>query len=117
ECGAPRLPSRADSIAALHPLARASRARRNTSMARMARSDRDQAENSGMRDPWLQRGARRRTSAEQTRQLRVLRIPNEVRETLQQWAASPAALEPLLRLIRAIVVSNAAHQARPPQPR
>jgi hypothetical protein len=86
-------------------------------MARMARSDRDQAENSGMRDPWLQRGARRRTSAEQTRQLRVLRIPNEVRETLQQWAASPAALEPLLRLIRAIVVSNAAHLARAKQAR
>jgi len=64
-----------------------------------------------MRDPWLQRGARRRTSAEQTSQLRVLRIPNEVRETLQQWATSPAALEPLLRLIRDILFSNAVHQA------
>ena len=83
----------------------------------MARRDRGQAENSGMRDPWLQRGARRRTSAEQTSQLRVLRIPNEVRETLQQWAASPAALEPLLRLIRAIVFSNAAHLARTTQAR
>jgi hypothetical protein len=86
-------------------------------MARRARRDRGQAENSGMRDPWLQRGARRRTSAEHTSELRVLRIPDAVRETLQLWAASPAALEPLLRVIRAIVVSNAAHQARTAQAR
>lgn len=67
-----------------------------------------------MRDSWLQRGARRgrRTSAEQTRQLRALRVPAHVCATLQQWAASPDTLEPLLRLIRDIVFSNAVHQAR-----
>jgi hypothetical protein len=72
-----------------------------------------------MRDSWLQQGARRggRTSAEQMRQFRVLRIPDEVRETLRQWAASPATLEPLLRLIRAIVFANAAHRARTTQAR
>jgi hypothetical protein len=88
-------------------------------MARRARKNRGQAENSGMRDPWLQRGARRsgQTSADQMRQLQKLRMPKDVRETLQQWAASPAALEPLLRLIRAIVVSNAAHLARAKQAR
>jgi len=31
--------------------------------------------------------------------------------TLQQWGASPDALQPLLRMIRAIVVSNAVHRA------
>jgi hypothetical protein len=67
-----------------------------------------------MRDSWLQRGARRdrRTSADQMRQLRVLRVPKDVCQTLQQWAASPATLEPLLRLIRAIVFANAVHRAR-----
>jgi hypothetical protein len=59
-------------------------------------------------------GARRgrRTSAEQTRQLRALRVPKDVCQTLQQWAASPATLEPLRRLIRSIVFSNAVHRAR-----
>jgi len=72
-----------------------------------------------MRDAWLQRGARRgrRTSTEQMRELRALRMSDEVRETLQQWAASPATLEPLLRLIRNIVFSNAVHQARTTQAR
>jgi hypothetical protein len=67
-----------------------------------------------MRDSWLQRGARRdrRTSADQMRQLRVLRVPKDVCQTLQPWATSPAMLEPLLRLIRAIVFSNAVHRAR-----
>jgi hypothetical protein len=72
-----------------------------------------------MRDSWLQRGARRdrRTSAEQARQLRALRVPKDVCQTLQQWAGSPETLDPLLRLIRAIVVSNAVHQARTTQAR
>jgi hypothetical protein len=67
-----------------------------------------------MRDSWLQRGAQRdrRTSADQMRQLRVLRVPKDVCQTLQQWAASPATLDPLLRLIRDIVFSNAVHRAR-----
>jgi hypothetical protein len=72
-----------------------------------------------MRDSWLQQGAPRgrRTSAEQARQLRVLRVPKNVCQTLKQWAASPDALEPLLRLIRAIVFSNAVHRARMTQAR
>jgi hypothetical protein len=67
-----------------------------------------------MRDSWLQRGARRgrRTSADQMRQLQTLGVPKDVGQTLQQWAASPATLEPLLRLIRDIVFSNAVHRAR-----
>ena len=32
-------------------------------------------------------------------------------ETLQQWGASPEDLAPLLRMVRAIVVSNAVHRA------
>jgi hypothetical protein len=72
-----------------------------------------------MFDPWLKRGARRggRTAAEQMRHLRVLRVPKDVCQTLQQWATSTATLEPLLRLIRAIVFSNAVHQARTTQAR
>jgi hypothetical protein len=72
-----------------------------------------------MHDSWLQQGARRggRTLAEQMRQFRVLRVPKDVCQTLQRWAASPATLEPLLRLLRAIVFSNAAHQARTTQAR
>jgi hypothetical protein len=72
-----------------------------------------EAKNSEMGDSWLQQGARRggRTSAEQMRQFRVLRVPKDVCQNLQQWAASPATLEPLLRLIRAIVFANAVHRA------
>jgi hypothetical protein len=72
-----------------------------------------------MRDSWLRRGAQRdrRTSADQMRQLRVLRVPKDVCQTLQQWAASPATLDPLLRLIRDIVFSNAVHRARTTQVR
>jgi hypothetical protein len=47
----------------------------------------------------------------------MLRIPDEIAETLQQWAASPAMLEPLLRLIRAIAFPNAVHRARTTQAR
>jgi hypothetical protein len=45
------------------------------------------------------------------RQLQTLRVPKDVCQTLQQWAASPAVLDPLLRLIRDIVGSNAVHRA------
>jgi hypothetical protein len=45
------------------------------------------------------------------RQLQTLRVPKDVCQTLQQWAASPAMLDPLLRLIRDIVGSNAVHRA------
>jgi hypothetical protein len=44
-------------------------------------------------------------------------VPKDVCQTLQQWAASPATLEPLLRLIRDIVFSNAVHRARTTQVR
>ena len=45
------------------------------------------------------------------RQFRVLRVPADVCETLQQWGASPDDLTPLLRLVRDIVMSNAVHRA------
>jgi hypothetical protein len=32
------------------------------------------------------------------RQLQTLRVPKDVCPTLQQWATSPATIEPLLRL-------------------
>jgi hypothetical protein len=51
------------------------------------------------------------------RQLQTFRVPKNVCQTLQQWATSPATLEPLLRLIRAIVFSTAVHQARTTQAR
>jgi hypothetical protein len=51
------------------------------------------------------------------RQLQTLRVRKDVCQTLQQWATSPATLEPLLRLIRAIVFSTAVHQARTTQAR
>ena len=72
-----------------------------------------------MPDPWLEQGARRgrQTSADQMRQLHALRVPKNVCQTLKQWAASPATLEPLLRLIRAIVFANALHRARTTQTR
>jgi hypothetical protein len=44
-------------------------------------------------------------------------VPPNVCKTLQQWAASPATLEPLLRLIRDIAFSNAVHKARMAQVR
>jgi hypothetical protein len=72
-----------------------------------------------MFDPWLKRGARRggRTAAEQMRHLRVLRVPKDVCQTLQQWAASPETLEPLLRQIRDIVFPNAVYRASMAQER
>jgi hypothetical protein len=72
-----------------------------------------------MRDSWLKQGTRRggRTSAEQIRQLRALRVPKDVCQTLHQWAASPDTLEPLRRLISDIVFSNAIHRARMAQER
>jgi hypothetical protein len=67
-----------------------------------------------MLDSWLKRRARRggRTSAERARQFQGLGVPEDVCRTLQQWAVSPDTLEPLLRLIRDIVFSNAVHRAR-----
>ncbi len=59
------------------------------------------------RGPW--------TWAELKRQFRAV-VPaaacTTVCETLQRWGVSPEDLEPLLRLLRAIVVSNAVHRAR-----
>ena len=67
-----------------------------------------------MRDSWLKKGTPRRprTGAEQKRLFRAIGVPDEVSETLQQWAASPDQLEPVLRLVRDIVFSNAVHRAR-----
>jgi hypothetical protein len=67
-----------------------------------------------MRDAWLRQGAPRgpRTWAQQQRWFRALRVPGEVFETVQRWAGSPDQLEPLLRLLRDMVVSNAVHRAR-----
>lgn len=70
-----------------------------------------------MRDPWLHTARPRGpwTWAERTRQLRALRVPADVCQTLcttlQRWDASPEDLAPLLRLLRAIVLSNAVHRA------
>ncbi len=70
----------------------------------------------GMRDAWLQRATPRGpwTWAELKRQFRVFVPAVESKTlcaTLRQWGASPEDLEPLLRLVRAIVLSNAAHRA------
>ena len=69
-----------------------------------------------MRDAWLQRATPRGpwTWAELKRQFRVFVPAVESKTlcaTLRQWGASPEDLEPLLRLVRAIVLSNAAHRA------
>jgi hypothetical protein len=52
------------------------------------------------------------TWAQQKRQFRALRVPADVYDTLQRWVASPVELEPVFRLIRNIVLSNAIHRAR-----
>ena len=49
--------------------------------------------------------------AELKRQFRALQVPVDICETLQRWGASPDALEPLLRVVRDIVFSNAVHRA------
>jgi len=66
-----------------------------------------------VRDSWLQKATLRRpwTWAELKRQFRALHVPADICETLQQWDASPSDLEPLLRLVRDIVFSNAVHRA------
>ncbi len=70
-----------------------------------------------MRDAWLQKATPRGpwTWAELKRQFRALRVPaaecKTLCKTLQQWGASPDDLEPLLRLVRDIVLSNAVHRA------
>src|SRR5262249_43903767 len=67
-----------------------------------------------MRDSWLQQGTRRRarTWADQKRQFRALRVPDEVADIIQPWARAPDKVQPLLRLLRDIVFSNAVHRAR-----
>ncbi len=70
----------------------------------------------GMRDSWLHKAPPRGpwTWAELKRKFRAFVPAAECKtlcETLQQWGASPDDLEPLLRLVRDIVFSNAVHRA------
>ncbi len=67
----------------------------------------------GMRDSWLQKATPRGQStwAELKRQFHALHVPADICETLQRWGASPDDLEPLLRMVRDIVFSNAVHRA------
>jgi hypothetical protein len=69
-----------------------------------------------MRDAWLRRATPHGpwTWAELKRQFRafLLAAPSKTLcATLQQWGASPEDLEPLLRLVRDITISNAVHRA------
>jgi hypothetical protein len=66
-----------------------------------------------MRDSWLRKATHRGpwTWAELKRDFRALHVSADICETLQQWGASPDDLEPLLRMVRAIVFSNAVHRA------
>ena len=66
-----------------------------------------------MRDAWLQQAPPRGpwTWAERKRQFGVLRVSAGICDTLQRWGGSPDDLEPLLRLVRAIVFANAVHRA------
>jgi len=69
-----------------------------------------------VRDAWLRTATPRGpwTWAELKRQFRAFLPAAQSKTlcaTLQQWGASPDALQPLLRMIRAIVVSNAVHRA------
>ena len=71
----------------------------------------------GMRDPWLQQGPPRGpwTWAERRHQFRAFLPAAQSKAlctTLQQWGASADELEPLLRLVRAIVLSNAVRRAQ-----
>ena len=71
----------------------------------------------GMRDAWLRTATPRGpwTWTEVKRQFRAFLPAAEsttLRATLQQWGASPEDLQPLLRLVRAIVFSNAVHRAQ-----
>ncbi len=69
----------------------------------------------GVRDAWLHRAPPRGPWpwAELKRNFRAF-VPaaecTTLCETLQQWGASPEDLEPLLRLVRGIVLSNAFHR-------
>ena len=71
----------------------------------------------GMRDAWLRTATPGGpwTWAERKRQFRAF-VPAAVCttlcETLQRWDASPEDLEPLLRLVRTIVFSNAVHRGQ-----
>jgi len=70
----------------------------------------------GMRDAWLRTATPRGswTWAALKHQFRAV-VPaaqsKTLCATLQQWGASPEDLEPLLRLVRTIVFSNAVHRA------
>jgi hypothetical protein len=69
-----------------------------------------------VRDTWLRTATPRgpRTWAELKRHFRAFLPAAQSKTlcaTLQQWGASPEDLEPLLRLVRAIVFSNAVYRA------
>jgi hypothetical protein len=69
-----------------------------------------------VRDAWLRTATPRgpRTWAELKRQFRAFLPAAQSKTlcaTLQRWGASPKDLAPLLRLLRAIVFSNAVHRA------
>jgi hypothetical protein len=71
----------------------------------------------GPTDAWLQKTTPRGpwTWAKRTRQFRAF-IPNAeckaLCQTLQQWGVSPDDVEPLVRVVRRIVLSNAVHRAQ-----
>jgi hypothetical protein len=70
-----------------------------------------------MRDAWLRQAPPRGpwTWAERTRQFRAFLPAAQSKalcNTLQQWGASPDEVEPLLRLVSDIVLSNAVHRAQ-----
>jgi hypothetical protein len=70
-----------------------------------------------MRDSWLRKGTPRGpwTWAERTRQFRAFLPAAQSKalcKTLQQWGASPDEVEPLLRLVSDIVLSNATYRAQ-----
>jgi hypothetical protein len=71
----------------------------------------------GTRDRWLQEAASRDpwTWAERRHQFRAFLPPAQSKalcKTLEQWGASADELEPLFRLVRAIVLSNLAHRGQ-----
>jgi hypothetical protein len=66
-----------------------------------------------MQDTWLLKPAKRRTPAEVKRDFRALRVPRQVSTTLlDRWRASPAAVEPVLQLVKKLVVAHAMHRAQ-----
>src|SRR5262245_34360654 len=67
-----------------------------------------------MQDPWLRKGSRHgpRSWTELERTLRSLRVPKTVVTMLRRWNASPEHAEPVVRLIRDIVFTNAVYRAQ-----